>query len=133
MPKTKRSCTEISPVHANATAIDIGATLHVAAVGPDRDPEPVRSFGTFTGDLHRLADWFKQCGVTTVAMESTGVLLDPSLRDSGTARLHRAAGECPRCEACTRPQDRRDRRSTAIFRAVAVTALALPIRPAKRR
>ena len=36
------------PVHANAAAIDIGATLHIAAVGPDRDPEPVRSFGTWS-------------------------------------------------------------------------------------
>jgi hypothetical protein len=56
---------------SNAAAIDIGATLHVAAVGPDRDPEPVRSFGTFRGDLHRLADWFKQCGA-----EATGCCLD---------------------------------------------------------
>src|SRR5271165_5393729 len=77
MPRTKRSRMAMSPVHANAAAIDIGATLHIAAVGPDRDPEPVRSFGTFTGDLHRLADWFKQCGVSTVAMESTGVYWIP--------------------------------------------------------
>ena len=77
MPRIKRSRMAMSPVHANAAAIDIGATLHVAAVGPDRDPEPVRSFGTFTGDLHRLADWFEQCGVTTVAMESTGVYWIP--------------------------------------------------------
>ena len=73
MPRLKRSRMAMSPVHANAAAIDIGATLHVAAVGPDRDPEPVRSFGTFTGDLHRLAAWFKQCGVSTVAIESAGV------------------------------------------------------------
>jgi transposase len=75
MPKAKQSRRgrEMSPVHANAAAIDIGATLHVAAVGPDRDTEPVRSFGTFTADLHRLAGWFEQCGVRTVAMESTGV------------------------------------------------------------
>jgi transposase len=51
--------------------------MHVAAVGPDQDPDPVRSFGTFTGDLHRLADWFEQCGVRTVAMESTGVYWIP--------------------------------------------------------
>ena len=44
--------------------------------GPRRS-EPVRTFGTFTGDLHRLADWFKQCGVSTVAMESTGVYWIP--------------------------------------------------------
>ena len=69
---------DISPTHPHAAAIDIGATLHVAAVGPDQDPEPVRSFGTFTGDLHRLADWFQQCGVRTVAMESTGVYWIPA-------------------------------------------------------
>ena len=68
----------MAPVHLHAAAIDIGATLHVAAVGPDRDPEPVRSFGTFTADLHRLADWLVQCGVTTVAMEATSVYWIPA-------------------------------------------------------
>src|SRR5665647_3890912 len=58
-------------VHPNAAAIDIGATMHMAAVRADRTPEPVRSFGTFTTDLHRLVDWFKECGVETVVMEST--------------------------------------------------------------
>ncbi len=79
MTETKkvRRKRDLSPTHPNAAAIDIGATLHVAAVGPDQDPEPVRSFGTFTGDLHRLADWFEQCGVRTVAMESTGVYWIP--------------------------------------------------------
>lgn len=75
--KKSRSKRDISPTHPDAAAIDIGATMHVAAVGPDKVSEPVRSFGTFTGDLHRLADWFKQCGVRTVAMESTGVYWIP--------------------------------------------------------
>ena len=64
-------------VHPNAAAIDIGATMHMAAVGADRSSEPVRSFGTFTTDLHRLADWFVECGVETVVMESTGVYWIP--------------------------------------------------------
>lgn len=64
-------------IHPEAAAIDIGATMHMAAVGPDRDPGPVRSFKTFTADLHRLAEWFTQCGVKTVAMESTGVYWIP--------------------------------------------------------
>lgn len=64
-------------VHANAAAIDIGATMHMAAVGADRTPEPVRNFGTFTADLCRLADWFAACGVETVVMESTGVYWIP--------------------------------------------------------
>jgi len=80
MSKAKRPSRrrEMSPVHAHAAAVDIGATLNVAAVGPDRDPEPVRSFGTFTADLHRMADWFERCGVRTVAMESTGVYWIPA-------------------------------------------------------
>jgi transposase len=75
--KKPRRKKDISPTHLNAAAIDIGATMHVAAVGPDRTSEPVRGFGTFTGDLHRLADWFQQCGVRTIAMESTGVYWIP--------------------------------------------------------
>jgi transposase len=75
--KKSRGKRDISPTHPDAAAIDIGATMHVAAVWPDQVSEPVRSFGTFTGDLYRLADWFKQCGVRTVAMESTGVYWIP--------------------------------------------------------
>ena len=51
--------------------------MHMAAVRADRAPEPVRSFGTFTADLHRLIDWFTQCGVETVVMESTSVYWIP--------------------------------------------------------
>jgi transposase len=47
------------------------------AVPPDRDATPVRSFATFTGDLHRLADWLTACRVTSVAMEATGVYWIP--------------------------------------------------------
>jgi transposase len=68
---------ELSRMHPAAAAIDIGATIHVAAVGPDRDQEPVRTFRTFTDDLHRLADWFTRCEVKTVVMESTGVYWIP--------------------------------------------------------
>ncbi|WP_420840922.1 IS110 family transposase [Bradyrhizobium quebecense] len=49
----------------------------MAAVRADRAPEPVRSFGTFTADLHRLVDWFTECGVETVVMESTSVYWIP--------------------------------------------------------
>jgi transposase len=72
-----RTRSELAVIHSNAAAIDVGATMHMAAVGPDREAEPVRSFGTFTADLHRLADWFAQCRVETVVMESTGVYWIP--------------------------------------------------------
>ena len=65
-------------VNPSAAAIDIGSTMHVAAVNPDRVDTPVRTFGTFTHDLHDLAEWFKFCGVTSVAMESTGVYWIPA-------------------------------------------------------
>ncbi len=61
----------------NAGGIDIGATEIFVAVPADRETETVRSFPTFTEDLHTLADWLQQCRVDTVAMESTGVYWIP--------------------------------------------------------
>ena len=76
--KSKRKIDRTMPVvHTNAAAIDVGATMHMAAVRADRSSEPVRSFGTFTTDLHRLVDWFTECGVETVVMESTSVYWIP--------------------------------------------------------
>src|SRR5438445_9879622 len=64
-------------LNPNAAGIDCGAATHYVAIPADRDPTPVRAFTTFTTDLHRLADWLTACGVTTVAMESTGVYWIP--------------------------------------------------------
>ena len=57
----------------HAAGIDIGEAEHWVAVPPDRAPQPIRRFGTFTADLDALADWLLDCGVTTVARASTGV------------------------------------------------------------
>ena len=64
-------------IQPNAAGVDCGQKSHFVAVPPERDPEPVREFRTFTAELHRLADWLTQCGVKTVAMESTGVYWIP--------------------------------------------------------
>ncbi len=64
-------------MHPHAAGIDVGNSAHYVAVRPDRDPDPIRRFECFTTDLHRLADWLQQCGVTTVAMQSTGVYWIP--------------------------------------------------------
>ena len=64
-------------MHPNAAGIDVGNSTHYVAVRPDRDPDSVRRFDCFTADLHRLADWLQQCGVTTVALQSTGVYWIP--------------------------------------------------------
>lgn len=63
----------LSVVHPKAAGIDVGNREHYVAVPPLLDAEPVRVFGCFTTDLKALADWLKQCGIETVAMQSTGV------------------------------------------------------------
>ena len=60
-------------VNPNAAGIDVGGETHVVAVPADRDQEPIHTFGVFTADLRDLAAWLRQCGVTTVVLESTGV------------------------------------------------------------
>src|SRR6266550_1464736 len=72
--KLDRSLPELKP---NAAGVDMGAREIFACVPADRDAESVRSFPTFTQDLHALADWFQRCRVDTVAMESTGVYWIP--------------------------------------------------------
>jgi hypothetical protein len=69
----------LSVTNPNAAGIDIHLATHWVAVPPQSAPVPpadhpanlppwVRPFGTCTADLEMLADWLKQCGVTTVAM-----------------------------------------------------------------
>lgn len=76
--QTSKSNNAVLPVmRPDAAGIDIGATEIFVAVPADRAEENVRSFPTFTQDLYALADWLKQCGIRTVAMESTGVYWIP--------------------------------------------------------
>ena len=65
-------------VNPGAAAIDIGSTMHMAAVNPDADDMPVRAFGTFTQDLHDLAAWF-----TVVRRHQRGDGIDRRLLDTG--------------------------------------------------
>ena len=63
---------EFKSVNLNAAGIDIGSKRHFVAVPEGWDKVSVKQFGVFTGDLEEMAEWLYQCGVTTVAMESTG-------------------------------------------------------------
>src|SRR6266481_9764686 len=63
-------------VNPHAGGIDCGAQEHYVAVPPQsvESGEPfVRCFSAFTEGLDALVEWLKACGVTTVAIESTGV------------------------------------------------------------
>lgn len=67
----------LEAVHPDAAGIDIGNREHYAAVPPERDAEPVRAFGCCTQDLQQMAAWLKECGIRTVALQSTGVYWVP--------------------------------------------------------
>jgi purine-nucleoside phosphorylase len=56
-----------------AAGIDVGATSHFVAVPKNCSKEPVREFKSFTQDSIAMANWLKECGVQSIAMESTGV------------------------------------------------------------
>ena len=76
-PRRGKSARQLATVYPSAAGIDVGATAHVVAVPPDCDERPVRTFRTFSGDLHHLAQWLMEVGITTIAMESTGVYWVP--------------------------------------------------------
>lgn len=67
----------LQQIQPNAAGIDIGAEEIYVCVPLGRDDERIRVFPTFTSDLRRLADWLVQCGVETVAMESTSIYWIP--------------------------------------------------------
>ena len=70
----KQPLRSLETIQPNAAGIDLGAREHWVAGPPRDDKTPnVERFGTTTPDLYHLADWLKEQGVETVAMESTGV------------------------------------------------------------
>jgi transposase len=76
--KKRGLCQQDRPVvEPNSAGIDVGAREMYVAIPPDKDAEPVRVFRTFTADLEALIDWLIERGITTVAMEATGVYWIP--------------------------------------------------------
>ncbi len=68
---------QLAAVNWYAAGIASGAQAHWGAVPPASDSPPVRRFGACTVDLEASASWLPQRGVTTGAMESTGVYWIP--------------------------------------------------------
>ena len=73
MRKIQAEGLSLKMVHPDAAGIDIGNESHYVAVPPGRDSAPLRCFGCGTAELRQMADWLKQCGIRTVALQSTGV------------------------------------------------------------
>jgi len=76
------------PVNVHAAGVDIGSREHWAAVPREASDRPVRKFGTFTADLEAMTAWFKECGVTSVAMEATGIYWLPLFQILEQSGLH---------------------------------------------
>ena len=89
-------------VNPNAAGIDVHSDMHMVCVPADRDESPVRQFGANTIDLEAIAAWLEKCGVTTVAMEATGVYWIPlfELLESKGFQVHLIEpGQLSRCGA----------------------------------
>ena len=111
-PKKSRAMSVPVPVEAssaplrlinpNAAGIDVHSDMHMVCVPADRDQNPVRQFGANTADLEAIAAWLEKCGVTTVAMEATGVYWIPlfELLESKGFQVHLIEpGQLSRCGA----------------------------------
>ena len=79
----------LSKVNENAAGVDIGATEIVACVPEREGVQLVKAFGNYTVDLQAICQWFREHGVRTVAMESTGVYWIPLFEE-----LERQGFEC---------------------------------------
>lgn len=67
----------LKQINLDAAGVDIGSTELFVCVPEDRDPRPVRVFKSFSSNLYEIVVWLKECGVKTVAMESTGIYWVP--------------------------------------------------------
>ncbi len=79
---TKKNPKYLKQINPYVAGIDIGSRSHFVAApvscNANGDTEiEVREFASFTPDLEALAGWLEKCGVTSIAMESTGVYWIP--------------------------------------------------------
>ena len=67
----------VDMLNPNAAGIDVATEEMWVCVPAHRAVQNVRKFGAFTDDLYAIAEWLSECGITSVAMESTGVYWIP--------------------------------------------------------
>lgn len=75
--KTKKEevklISQLTVINPNVAGIDVSDTEMMVAYQINPEQLEVRSFGCYTRDLHSIAQRLKSYGITSVAMESTGV------------------------------------------------------------
>lgn len=107
MKKSSSERRGLPVIHDRAAGIDIGSRFHVVAVPADITEEPVRAFKAFTADLEHMADWLVDLGITTVAMESTGVYWIPVYEILESHGLHVVLAKCAGCSRSSWAKNRR--------------------------
>lgn len=101
-PSAREAVASMPIVNPGAAAVDVHSDNHVVCVPADRDTPNVRTFGANSCDLLRIVAWLKRCGITTVALESTGIYWIPLfelLESQGFEVCLIEAGQASRCGA----------------------------------
>jgi len=68
---------EFEQVIERVCGIDVHKSLLVATVRGTGLKEETREYGAFTEDIESMSGWLKECRITHIAMESTGVYWKP--------------------------------------------------------
>jgi transposase len=66
----------LEQINLHAAGIDVGSAENYLCVPENSVPageRPVRKFGVFSQEQDAAVEWLKACGVSTVAMEATGI------------------------------------------------------------
>lgn len=69
----KVKISQITVINPHTAGIDVSDTEMMVAYPINSNEIEIRAFGCFTRDLYSIADALKQNGITSIAMESTGV------------------------------------------------------------
>ena len=75
-PVEAQKLEELKQINLQAAGIDIGSAENYIAVPAHtvKEGEPtVRRFGVSSPEQDAAVEWLRACGITTVAMEATGV------------------------------------------------------------
>jgi transposase len=120
---------QVLPItHAHAAGIDIGSRSHWVCVGFDKD-DFVAEFAAYTDGLREIVAYLQQYGVTTVAMESTGIYWIP-LYELLEANGFEVLLVDPRYTKQVKGRPKTDRRDCQwIYRLHSVGLLAAAFRP----
>lgn len=75
--KQSRSNFQLSQMNPCVAGIDIGARSVFICIGFTDGHQEIREYLTFTEDLRNMLTWVQECGIKSLAMESTGVYWIP--------------------------------------------------------